>query len=365
MPALEVALMVRRPPEKIATEDLIFEASVVNRGDAPVRFNVFQAEHPSLVLEVEDSYGQRVLLPPPPPPTEEQMAPGEELGPDASIVLRYQGFLDPSVGPGRFRVRYVGRSPSVGGVPDDPLISEWVEFDLPSPPRPRPKRWPPWGLWDLRMWWRRLIVLIREWLFACRRVWEQEVDEARTETISNAPPPFAASNGTYGWRARFHLRIEEATCRAHVTVRIRVTGTISTAQQTAWETAIENRWSNVFKICSGARCCLNGFTIDAHVQFVASGEHQVVVAGTSTTSMTNWSATTTFDIPHEFGHMLGALDEYFTVNGTNWGAQSQPTGSIMNNSAKPPAARHYELVRRTAETLMGAVSTTRATADPC
>lgn len=364
MPALEVTLAVRRAREK-TPEGLAFEASVVNRSDEPVPFNALQAEHPSLVLEVEGPSGQRILLPPPTPPTEKELGPGEPLEPGATIKLRYVGFIDPALGPGKLRVRYVGRFPALGGLPDDPVVSEWVEFELPRPlPRPRPKLWPlPW--WMLRAWWRRLIELILGRLRRCRRVWEQEVDESITQTITNAPAGAEAWNGTYGWRARFLLRLEEATCRALVTVRVRVTGTITASQLTAWETAIEGAWNNLFKLCCGSSCCRNGFAIVADIQFVASGEHQVVVAGTSTTNMGNWGATDAGDVRHEFGHMLGALDEYFTVNGTDWGPGRQPSGAIMNNPANPPAARHYELIRARAQALMGVATTTNAAADPC
>jgi hypothetical protein len=71
MPALEVALTLRRPRETVAAEELIFEASVANSSDDPVRFNALQAAYPALVLEVEGPSGQRVLLPPPGSPSEE------------------------------------------------------------------------------------------------------------------------------------------------------------------------------------------------------------------------------------------------------------------------------------------------------
>ena len=62
----------------------------------------------------------------------------------------------------------------------------------------------------------------------------------------------------------------------------------------------------------------------------------------ATTNMGNWGATDTVDVTHEFGHMLGALEEYFTVNGIAWGAARQASGAIMNNPANPPVARHYD-----------------------
>jgi hypothetical protein len=91
----------------------------------------------------------------------------------------------------------------------------------------------------------------------------------------------------------------------------------------------------------------------------------VVNVGGSTTNMGNWGANDTVDVGHEFGHMLGALDEYFTVDGVNWGAGRQPGGSIMNNPANNPATRHYNLVRDTVNTLLGSTCTTRAVGDPC
>ena len=56
--------------------------------------------------------------------------------------------------------------------------------------------------------------------------------------------------------------------------------------------------------------------------------------------------------------MLGALDEYFTVNGVNWGPGRQAAGAIMNNPANPPVARNYDTIRQAAGALRGATYTT-------
>jgi len=98
----------------------------------------------------------------------------------------------------------------------------------------------------------------------------------------------------------------------------------------------------------------------ADIQFVTSGEHQVVNVGASTTNMGNWGATDTTDVRHEFGHMLGALDEYFTVNGVNYGPGGQATGNIMNNPANAAAAHHYELIRAAASDLLGTSCSTNS-----
>jgi hypothetical protein len=149
------------------------------------------------------------------------------------------------------------------------------------------------------------------------------------------------------------------------TVRVRLTGPITPAQQAAWETAIENAWSSRFKLCCRCCCCDNGYTIVADVQFVAAGEHQVVNVGTTTTNMGNWGAADTVDVRHEFGHMLGALDEYFTVNGVDHDGARRPGGNIMNNPANSPAAHHFDVARAGVEGLLASGCSTREVGDPC
>lgn len=110
---------------------------------------------------------------------------------------------------------------------------------------------------------------------------------------------------------------------------------------------------------------MNGFPIHVAVQFVTSGEHQVVNVGTSTTNMGNWGATDTVDVSHEAGHMLGALDEYFTVNGVDYGLGRQADGAIMNNPANPPAARHYDLILQAVRGLTGGAGCTQPVSAMC
>jgi hypothetical protein len=172
-------------------------------------------------------------------------------------------------------------------------------------------------------------------------------------------------DGTYGWRAKFVLRVDEAQCRATVTIRLGLVGTITAAQRTAWENAIEASWNDRFKLCAGCWCCCSdGMAVVCDLQFVTSGEHQVVNVGAMTTNMGNWGANDTVDVSHD-GHMLGALDEYFTVNGTNWGPGRQATGAIMNNPANPPVARHYETVRAAAAVLLSSSLQTIAQGTRC
>jgi hypothetical protein len=380
MPRLEVTLEPTAREEVVPGEFGV-RATVRNTSGEPAPFHRHQARHPSLTLELRDARDEPVFLPPPSPPDEEDLAEPEDIHPGQSVEVDYVGFLEVGLAPGRYRVRFFSPLPVLGGTREDPLASAWVDFTVakvdiavgrpvgaPSIPfRPARLVWL-WNIWRrILEWFHRIVCLIRRILFGlrCDRALTVEVDEPRSETITNAPPGSEAWNGTYSWRARFHLTVDEANCHATATVRVRLNGAITAAQQAAWETAIENTWSNAFKLCCRCCCCSNGYTLVSDIQFVASGEHQVVNVGATTTNMGNWGAADTVDVRHEFGHMLGALDEYFTVNGIDFNGARQPGGNIMNNPANNPIARHYDVVRSAAESLLGTSCVTRAAADPC
>lgn len=94
------------------------------------------------------------------------------------------------------------------------------------------------------------------------------------------------------------------------------------------------------------------------MQFVGNNEHQVVNAGASTPNMGNWGTGDTVDITHEFGHMLGAKDEYFTVDGVNYGAWRQANGNVMNNPANTPVPKHFYIIKEEAEKLIRSTNCT-------
>lgn len=381
MPRLGVRLepMAR---EQIVPGEFGVRATFTNASDEDAYLNVHQAGHPSLVLEVQDGRGKPVLLPAPSAPDERDLGPPERIAPTDSLSVDYVGFLDRSLSAGTYKVRYHSVYPVLGGEADDPLQSDWLEFAV------RPKEFPvgkpvgvprevrrPRGLLlfllDIWEWIRNLLhrlwCLIARVFFGrrCDRVLELDVDEPRTETISNAPPGSEAWNGTYGWQARFHVAVDEANCRVTVTLRVRLVGTITDAQRTAWETAIENTWSNTFKLCCRCCCCGDGYTIVVDLQFVTTGEHQVVNVGASTTNMGNWGAADTVDVRHEFGHMLGALDEYFTVNGVDHNGARRADGNIMNNPANAPEPHHFDVLRAAVQQLLGSTCVTRRVGDRC
>ncbi len=210
----------------------------------------------------------------------------------------------------------------------------------------------------------------------------REHSQRVTETISNAPAAYSAWNGTYGWESKFTVEASRATCSVKAIVKIKVTGTVTEAQKSAWKSAIEDKWNGKAKLsCPDPSCtaaCPGGYPIAIELRYVASGEHYTVTANQpsssasgraglgGTTSMTGWGVNDTVDIAHEFGHMLGCPEEYFTTDGVDYTAGGTKTGfrdadgGIMNNPSNNPKPGNYEAIRQEAGAAMGLTCTTQA-----
>ena len=61
--------------------------------------------------------------------------------------------------------------------------------------------------------------------------------------------------------------------------------------------------------------------------------------------MRNWGTYDREDITHEFGHMIGNKDEYFTVDGRRYGSGRAHKG-IMNDPSDHPKKIHFEKIRQ-------------------
>jgi hypothetical protein len=202
-----------------------------------------------------------------------------------------------------------------------------------------------------------------------------EVNKSVSEVISNAPAPYTAWNNTYSWQTKFTLQVSRTPCTVHVTVKIKVTGTISATQKSAWKSSIESKWNGKAKLmCPDPACataCPSGYKIIVEVQFVTSGEHYVVAANSAaaggsrsvTPDMGTWGVNDTVDVTHEFGHMLGAPEEYFTTNGVDYTSGGTkpgfraPGAGVMNNPAGAPLPGNYDLIRQEAGRVMGVTCT--------
>ncbi len=193
----------------------------------------------------------------------------------------------------------------------------------------------------------------------------RKVDRPTTEVISGAQAPYTSWNGTYSWHAKFTVVVSRNPCAVKVIVKLKVTGAITAGQKAAWKSAIENKWNGKVKLyCEDADCanaCPDGYPVTFSIEYVNRGEHQTVAAVASTLDMGNWGVNDTTDVTHEFGHMMGNPEEYFTTNGVNYAVTvngvfypfRSPNGTVMNNPANNPVARHYNVIREEAAKAMG------------
>ena len=356
--------------ERVAASEAAVEVTIVNRGDRPALFHEHQARHASIVLQIEDASGRRVLPPPPSPPDELDLGPATPLAPGASVMLRYVGFLDVYRDFGRYRVRWFSQHEELGGSRESPLASDWIGIEI-APRDVVTERRPSFGdllfrpITAIARWITSLVRLI--WVLLCRSVQEREVDRFITETISDGTP--SSWNGSYAWNARFHVRLDQPQQRVVVTLRLRLIG-VSAAAAAPWVTTVQNAWSNRFKDCATLGCADNGYPILLVLQYVTSGEHHAVsLAPGRTAHMTSWGLVDG-DQAHEAGHMLGNKEEYFTVDGVAYGPGRQSGGNIMNNPDNPPVAAHYWLIQETVDALLGinyslSGGSTRALNVPC
>lgn len=200
------------------------------------------------------------------------------------------------------------------------------------------------------------------------------VSQPIRETISNAPDPYGAWNGNFGWDSKFDLVIDpnDHTC----TIVMRLFSGADEATKAKWETAIESKWGGRYSLSvAGAtpEAAAELYRIDCDLQWTASAgaAHYTVNAQAAdstsdgrsglggTSSMTDWGVEDDVDVTHEFGHMLGAPEDYFTTNGvdntlggTRRGFRDE-NGGIMNNPSDDPFTQHYELIRVNAAAALG------------
>ncbi|MFX0099675.1 MAG: hypothetical protein ACFFCS_08840 [Candidatus Hodarchaeota archaeon] len=151
----------------------------------------------------------------------------------------------------------------------------------------------------------------------------------------------------YSWTAAYR---QEGT---HIIVRIELdpdaTIPVATIQnlQNTWKIAIEDKWGDRFACCCNKLAkntlgCRNSRVITFDVQWVTSNAHHVVRVrpGPARSNMTTWDTSDTGDVAsHEFGHMLGLVDEYADVNCPTRSPVN--TGTVMDDNTEV-VERHME-----------------------
>ncbi|HWH63460.1 MAG TPA: DUF4157 domain-containing protein, partial [Ginsengibacter sp.] len=193
----------------------------------------------------------------------------------------------------------------------------------------------------------------------------KEVDENVTETISNAPAAFGAWNGTFNWQSRFMIQLNAMIGQIWLVMRLSTTAPRNV--QRAWERAIYNKWSGnkylkivIPGVTQGpckflVRVDLRWVTDPAKAHYTitpkAPGDLCGGRAGVGgTCSMIDWGNADVTDITHEFGHMIGNKEEYFTTDGHNFATGGKvgfrdPGGGVMNNPAERAQLRHFNLLK--------------------
>jgi hypothetical protein len=206
-----------------------------------------------------------------------------------------------------------------------------------------------------------------------RLVKRKEVDREVEETISHAPAAFVAWEGTYRWRAKWRLKLDMRPDTAELNVKVRLYSTASTSTKRKWSRAIRRKWSGKFGFQVESDEGDELYPINVETEWVddPAKAHYTIAANAvgadeggraglgGTTSMTGWGEADTTDVTHEFGHILGCAEEYFTTNGVDYsrGGTRQgfrdPGGGVMNNPAGPALARNFRMIRREAAKLRG------------
>jgi hypothetical protein len=191
----------------------------------------------------------------------------------------------------------------------------------------------------------------------------------------------------FNWTAKFELTLRRK--QLDVTVRIKPKAANAIADggfKNTWKTHIQSGWTGAkFKhgtdiydvkfVLTFVDDAYVGdvYTVDvAHVppppQAATWREAEqrrtetVVGQNVGTPHMGQWGATDAAVINHEFGHMLGLPDEYYTtewnhqpIDGSVYNQDPFTTDSIMNNTGKEGRifVRHYDTVKRQFELWQG------------
>jgi len=219
---------------------------------------------------------------------------------------------------------------------------------------------------------------------APRLVKRKEVDREIEETISHAPAAFAAWEGTYRWRAKWRLKLDMRPEQAELNVKVRLHSPASASTKRRWSRAIRRKWSGKFAFAVKRDTAIDlpdggrdefeeMYPINIEIEWVddPAKAHYTIAANAAgatedgraglggTTSMTGWGEADTTDVTHEFGHILGCAEEYFTTDGVDYSRGGRragfrdPGGGVMNNPAGQALARNFNTIRKEGAKLRG------------
>ena len=168
----------------------------------------------------------------------------------------------------------------------------------------------------------------------------------RLESMARTERSFGVSECVYGWTASFRQTWTHIVVRINLNPDSGISAATMATLRNTWESTIQSRWSNRWGAGhSGEITC--PFTFD--VQWVGSSAHHNVRVrvGPARSNMTTWDTNDTGAVAsHEFGHMIGLVDEY--ADGNCPGRTPVNTGTIMDNNTNTIPAR---LLQRMADNI--------------
>jgi hypothetical protein len=152
----------------------------------------------------------------------------------------------------------------------------------------------------------------------------------------------STKNG-FSWRSSYDITFQDNTLVVCVAIRLIATGGVTMLElngvKRRWEKAIEGTWSHQFSVRTSSG---RGYPIVVDVAFKGPRFHHDVIVrpGGGKSDELNWNI---LDRPavvaHEFGHMVGAFDEY---EGGALDAQSRMIDATSIMTSNPTAGVTYE-----------------------
>jgi hypothetical protein len=160
---------------------------------------------------------------------------------------------------------------------------------------------------------------------------------SRLESMARQEFSFGVSECVYGWTARFRQTWTHILIRIRLNPDAGISNATMNTLRTTWRNGIVNTWSNRWGCGrSGELTCRLTF----EVQWVNSDQHHTVRVrpGPERSNMTTWDTNDTGSVAaHEFGHMLGHVDEYYDSNCP--GRSPVNTGTVMDNNSNVVPSR--------------------------
>jgi hypothetical protein len=176
---------------------------------------------------------------------------------------------------------------------------------------------------------------------------------AKLESMAREQHSFHVSECIFGWTAAFEQTWTHLVVRIRLNPDAGISNATMTNLQNTWENGIEGTWHHRWGCGrAGELTCRLSFD----VQWVASNQHHTVRVrpGPERSNMTTWDTADTGGVAaHEFGHMLGLVDEY---------PEDPPcpdrdpvnTGTVMdNNSNNVPARLMTRFANNIGSTVVG------------